>query len=243
MAIGKLEPDYTDSYQAWQTDPTPQTRTAMLKHVQPVLDQAVLSAAGRNPSPNIRSRAKLMAAKSLDSYDPTRGPLRNHLLSQLRGLQRHVGQEQNIIAVPEQLSLDRVGLRTATEALTDRLGREPSTAELADHTGLSLRRIGHIRSYRPAVAAGSILDETGEVYSPASALPGDNTADDAWAELVYYDLSPTDQTIMGHTLGMHGLPPLQNQELATRLSLSPGAISQRKAKIQAMLDSRQQVGF
>jgi len=236
--IGKLEPDYTDSYLAWQSQPSPATRAILLKQVQPILDQAVLSAVGRSASPNVNSRARVLAAQALDRYDPAKGTLKTHLLSQLRSLQRVAGSEQNIISVPEQLSLDRAHLRRLSDELDEKLGRESSTAELADRSGLSLRRIAHIRQYRPAIASGSILDEHGEVFSPASALPQDTTQADAWAELVYHDLSGPDQLIMDHTLGQHGLPVLQNHEIATKLGITPGAVSQRKAKIQNLLDSR-----
>jgi DNA-binding NarL/FixJ family response regulator len=42
--------------------------------------------------------------------------------------------------------------------------------------------------------------------------------------------------ILEHALGLHGKPVLQNQQIAKKLRLSPGAVSQRKAKIQAKLN-------
>lgn len=241
--LGKLEPLYTTNYQAWQTTPSPATRAALIRQAQPAIDQAVFSAAGRQASPNVHSRARILAAKALDSYDPQRGTLKTHLLSQLRSLQRAVGQEQQIIAIPEQFALDRAGLRRSADTLAEQLGREPSTAELADHTGLSLRRIGHLRRYRPPTASGSILDEAGEVYEPAAQLPGAAAQEDAWMELVYHDAGPSDQLILEHTLGLHGQPILENQALAAKLGVSPGAVSQRKAKLQGLLDKREEWGF
>jgi len=41
---------------------------------------------------------------------------------------------------------------------------------------------------------------------------------------------------MEHTLGMHGKRVLSNQDVARKLKLSPGAISQRKARIQSKMD-------
>ena len=56
--------------------------------------------------------------------------------------------------------------------------------------------------------------------------------------MVYYDLDDTNQSIMEYTLGLHGAPVLENREIANRLGITAGAVSQRKAKIQAMLDEQ-----
>jgi DNA-directed RNA polymerase specialized sigma subunit len=41
---------------------------------------------------------------------------------------------------------------------------------------------------------------------------------------------------MEHTLGLNGKKVLANTEVAKRLSISPGAVSQRKSRIQSRLD-------
>ena len=48
-----------------------------------------------------------------------------------------------------------------------------------------------------------------------------------------------DQKIMELSLGMRGHKPLSNLEIAKKLGRSPGALSQRKAKIQAMIDKEE----
>ena len=39
-----------------------------------------------------------------------------------------------------------------------------------------------------------------------------------------------------HALGLHGRRPLPNQEIAAKVGLSPGRVSQIKKKIQGTLD-------
>ena len=235
---GRLEPDYQESWDAWKAEDSPETRAGLVRSVQPVIDRAVYSYAGNSASPRIKSQAKLMALDAFGTYDPTKGTMRTHLLSQLRRLQRYAGQENQMIRIPERISLDRRHLREAEEALRDDLGRDPSDLEIADHTGLSLRRIGHIRKAQAGINTGSLLDEEGEVFSPASNTPGNTSVQDAWQQMVYYDLHPTDQLIMDYTLGLRGAERLENAEIARRLGISPGAVSQRKNKIQMMLDER-----
>lgn len=237
----RLEAGTADVFNAWKANDTPQTRGALLTHVKPIINTAVFSYGGDKNNPGVQGRAKLMALKAFHSYDPSRGTMKTHLLSQLRGLQRVAAQSNQIISMPERVALDRQHLREAEERLRDTLGREPSDMDVASHTGLSLKRIGYIRQAATGMNTGSILDAEGEVHSPASAIPGAHSHDDAWADMVYHDLGDIDRTIMEYTLGLRGAKPLSNTELAMRLGLSQGAISQRKAKIQTMLDSRSEM--
>lgn len=233
-----LEPEIADAYNAWKTNDTNQTRGALLKATKPIIDTAVYSYAGKNASPSIRGQAKLMALDAFGTYNPQSGNMRSHLLSTLRRLQRTTAQANQPIAIPERVIMDRMSLAEAEDQLSAELGREPSDAEIADRTGLSLKRIGYVRNARQAINTGSILDEEGDVYSPPSDIPGSNNKMDAWQEMVYHDLNPTDQAVMEYTLGLRGAPVLSNTELAEKLNITPGAVSQRKAKIQQMLDDR-----
>lgn len=237
----KIEPDVLPVYNAWKQDDTPKTRGAMLKHMQPMISKAVFSYAGGDVSPLINTRAKLMALHAMKSYNPQSGSMQTHILSQLRGLQRVNAQSQQIISIPERVAIDRSHLTETESKLQDDLGRPPSAAELARATGMSLQRIAYVRQAKPGINTGSILDEDGDVYSPASQIPGSTAKDDAWASMIYHDLTNTDQLIMDHTLGLHGAKTLSNTELANMLGVSAGAVSQRKAKIQQMLDARYEV--
>lgn len=234
-----LESEFEPQYTAWKTAPTPESTGTLLKTVDPVLTSALRSYVGPQYSPSMKSRAKSMALKAIGTYDPARAKLRTHLMFQLQGLRRQAAQEFNILHMPEQVGLDRYHMDQAANELRDQLGREPSTMELADFTKLSPRRLAYIRQYRPAMAQGSMQRSTedGEdIWEPSVVSQG---SPKAWIELVYHDLHPVDQLIMEHTLGLHGRKVLQNQELAKKLRLSPGAVSQRKAKIQSKLDMRE----
>lgn len=235
--------DMQQAYDTWKAKPTPQSRGALLQAASPVLDSALYTYAGASAGPNVRSHAKLLASKAFETYDPRAGNLKNHLMGQLRGITRYTGQQNQIIAVPERVALDRRDLASAEKELQDNLGRDPSDAEIADFTGLSLKRIGHIRQNNGVRASGSFLDDEGEVYSPASTIPGDASHDRAIQQMVYYDLTDIDRVIMDYTMGQHGCPRLETSQIAKRLGISPGAVSQRKSKIQSMLDEGQQLNL
>lgn len=234
--------DFDSVYSQWKTTHTPETNTAVLKTLQPVIDTAVMSYAGQAASPTIRARAKLMALKALDTYDPNKGNVRTHLLSQLQSLRRLSAQTQNIISIPEQVSLDYSHLNESENELRDRLGRDPSDDELADDTGLSVRRIRKVRAFNQPVAEGMTVRDVGpdDAYGgdTASLIPGTTRTADAWFNFVYEDLNPIDKLIADMTLGRHGRKKTSTQEIARRLNITPGAVSQRAAKIQSMLDKQ-----
>ena len=242
-----LEPNYADHYNAWKAQPGPGTTDKLLGAVDPILREALrIYGSSQGDSPTLRSKAKMLAIDAFGSYDPTRAKLRTHLLSQLQGLRRMAAKEQQIISVPEQVLLDQGHLREAENKLRDQLGRDPSDWELADHTGLSPKRLAYLRTMKPTFSEGKLtrVDEEGSSMStPAVEAGPSKEGNNAWLDFVYADLHPTDQLIMEHTLGLHGKKVLSNQEVARKLGLSPGAISQRKARIQSMLDRRDDTGL
>jgi DNA-directed RNA polymerase specialized sigma subunit len=158
----------------------------------------------------------------------------------MQSLRRLSAQEQNIIAIPEQVGLDYKKLNEAENELRDRLSRDPSDDEIADATGLSVRRIKKIRGFHKPIAEGATIIETGDDYADAggvaSQIPGQNDAQEAWLDFVYGDLSPTDKLIMDMTLGRNGRKKTSTQIIAQKLNITPGAVSQRAAKIQSMLN-------
>jgi DNA-directed RNA polymerase specialized sigma subunit len=233
-----LEADYTPMYQAWKQTPSPQTRSELLRAVDPVLQKGLRTYGGASQaSPTLRTRAKQLALQSFDTYDPARGSLQSHLLSNMRRLQRTGAQETQVISVPEQVALQRKHLNETETELRYELGRDPSSMEIADRSGLSLKRIAYIRQGGPVISSSQAESQTTDGSAPASQIPGTtDPRQQAWEELVYYDLNPTEQAIFDLTLGRHGSPQVSTTEIARRLGVSPGAISQRAAKIQQKLD-------
>lgn len=232
----QLEPEYSEAFQQWQQDPSPASRGRLLTQLAPVMDTAVRAYGG---SPTLRSKAKLLTLTALQAYDPAKGSLRQHVLSRLRGLQRLSAREQQSISIPEQVILDRQHLRAAEAELEDRLGRPGSDTELADHTGLSRKRLGYIRQARPTINTGRLTNpQTGEAADVAAKMQYHNPTEEAWESLVYEDLGPVDQLVLDYTLGRQGRPKLSGKAIAAKLGISPSAVSQRAAKIQGLLDER-----
>lgn len=243
-----LTPDFDTIFPTWQKAPSPESNTKLLGTIQPVIDTAVNSYVGSNASPIIKNRAKLMALKAMQTYDPKKGNVKTHLLSQMQSLRRLAAKEQNIISIPEQVGLDFQRLSAAENELRDNLSRDPTDDELADATGLSARRIRKIRSFNQPVSEGMTTAQSAHSDDAAntdiaSTLPNYQKSTDAWLDFVHGDLSPVDKLIMDMTLGRNGRRRASTQDIANRLNITPGAVSQRAAKIQALIDARYQHNF
>lgn len=226
-----LEPEYADAFNAWKTTPTPETSNAMLTSLKPAIDRGIRAHAPGSDGPLIRGRAKVLALQSLQTYDPERSGIGTHIYNNFQGLRRINRQQMQPLKTPERVALEQGHLYDAEQELTDRLGRPPSDGELSDHMGLPRKRLAQIRGYVPVVPEGRLAQ------GGSAVLPGVlQDRKDFLFDLVYHDLDPVNQLILDHTIGRNGRRELSNQELAAKLRISPGAVSQRKSLIQQKLD-------
>lgn len=232
----KLEPEFSDVYNRYITDPSKSNASSLLTQLGPVIDRGISAHVGRQRSPTTRSHARRLALRAVQTYDPLRSQLSTHVLNHLKGLRRVHRQQTHVLSVPERVVLDQRRLAEASAQLEDRLGREPTMQELADLTGMSIKRIRHIQTFRGPRAEGQISERAGVGGELEGFMPATQRLSDAWLNIVYDDLNPINKKIMEWTLGLDGEPVLSNKEIARRLSLSPGAVSQRKKLIQDKLN-------
>jgi len=199
----------------------------------PILDRAATSYAGGS-SPLVRSRARIMAAKAIETYKPEGGAaLKSWLMSNLQGLTRYKLQLTPFKA-PEQIKYDMARVSRVRAEFTDEHGRPPTDAELRDQTGFTAKRLKHIRQHDVRVVGeGQLSDEEGESYLPG--LPN-KSSDNLWAEYVYNDLDPVNQRVYDMILGRNGHKPHTPSQVAGALGISTAAISQRTKRIADMLE-------
>lgn len=238
-----LEPEFAEDFGLWQGNPSPHFTSRLLTRLQPTVDRAISAHIGQS-NPILKSRAKQLSLQALRSYDPYKAKLSTHLFNQLQGLKRVARKQTQIISVPERVSLAQGHILQAEAELTERLGRDPTNAELADHTGLSVRRLGQIRQAPSNAMPEGYYESLGADEGGGGFLPGvESGPSSAYLELVHGDLDKSNQFILESTLGLHGRPRLSNQQIAAKLGLTPGAVSQRKAVIQRMLDEEEASGL
>lgn len=219
-------------YETWKQKPTDINFDAVLDKAEPVINSAIQSYAGGDKT--LHTRAQLLAARAIKSFDPKKGTkLRTHLMTQLQPLSRAYRERTQLISVPERVTVDLYKMRQEEQRFKDQFGRPPSDGELTSATGLSRRRLMHVRKFsgRETAESGLVGDE-GEVLYPGISSPD---PEQILIEYVHHDLDPMDQMILEFRSGLYGKPVLSNNEIAAKLKLSPGAVSQRAAKIAARI--------
>lgn len=234
----KRKAEQDEPFSTWEKNRTPENLLRVVDHHQNTIDQAVKAIVGPNASPLVQRRAQLMAAEAVQNYDPKRKvPLKHYIQSQLSSLRRYHAQLVDVVPMPERLRREGALLQRATEELWAKLDREPTADELADHTGISIKKQEKIRRRSRAT-----MNE-GRLAAMAEMDGGDDAQDfmpavsrvDPMQELIdyaYFDMDPVDQVIYAHRTGYRGAKVLSNADVAKKLGISPGAVSQRAAKIE-----------
>lgn len=234
------KPTLDDIYGRWKNEPTPENMGDLLEMTKPIINSALTTYTGGNKA--YYGQAKLLAVKAFHSYDPAKGTkLHTHLMTQLQPLMRTAREHNMPVYVPERVSIEGAQIRRANQELRDKLGRDPADKELADHTGLSLKRIAHIRKFDRGDVAESGLTMRSEEGEEEQFQPMMETKDPhkIYLEYVHHDLDSIDQQIMEWKTGIYGKKVLSNNDIARRLKLSPAAVSQRSAKIAKMVAEAQ----
>lgn len=230
-------------FELWRKDPSPKNAAALLQAASPVIDSALTSYAGGDRA--LSGRAKVLALKAFQTYNPKKGAkLNTHLMSQLQPLRRDYHNRANPLKIPERAMLEWRGVSEAEGVLKNELGRDPSDVELADRSGYSLKQIRRLRAYGQTGIPASYFDDTeGDDSAPDNA-PSVSRPDPQkiWMDYVHHDLGPIDQKILEWKTGVFGHQALSTNEIARRLKLSPGAVSQRASKIAAKLAEAQELG-
>jgi len=217
-----------NEYRAWKENPNQDNLNALIGASQANIKKALQMYVGYD-EPAIRAHAKILAVKAFKSFDPKKGArLRTHFLNQLQPLRRFSAKRRFVFNVPEKAQIELAGISTAKKELHDRLNREPTDLELADHMGLSMRRIQKLRQLKMPMSEGGRVDEDGEVFQDISKT---TSKLDTWADFVYHDLNPTDRKIFEWRTGFNGRKQLKNGDIAKKLKMTPGAITQRVNKI------------
>jgi DNA-directed RNA polymerase specialized sigma subunit len=117
-------------------------------------------------------------------------------------------------------------------------GRAASDSELADMTGLSVKQIGKLRGLDKKSYSESFTAFTGEnpvTAQELTATPDSKIKEDTLAAM-YGSLSPQEQYILEHKLGYNNNKILSNNDIAKKLKMSPGRVSQITASLAAKLD-------
>jgi DNA-directed RNA polymerase specialized sigma subunit len=223
----------TQLFHQWKAQPSASTLSPLLAELEPSIAKS-LKTSGFEKDPNLHTTMQLHLAKALPRFDPSKSNIKTFATNELKRVSRLGPRHRYTIPMPEQAALDLRQLTQQQDSLSATLGRDPTVKELADATGLSLKRISTIRRYNRPVVLQERVAGSGEDTEPVTTA-GMNF-DDLWVEAVYDGLDGLDRKIVDWTLGWHDQPILTKTEIAQRLGLSVSAITQRSQRLATKFD-------
>jgi DNA-directed RNA polymerase specialized sigma subunit len=234
--------DPIETFKAWKASPNPKTSGAMLSAIGPDIEAAVRSHTGGNDLVAM-GYARRLTMEAMPKYDPDKASIRTYLNRQLQPLIRWNARRNVGVKLPERMVAEYHSLKRISDDLYGELGREPSTEEIADRSGIPVKRIAKVRKNIPYILSGSAVVDQGDDGDQTTAedLPVEVNGMEEWANFVRDDLGNVDRVILDHSLGLNGAKPLSNQQIAKKLRITPAAVSQRRLRIQALLDRRDSI--
>ena len=221
------------SYDKWKADPTSNNLYGVVKSLQPTIQASLASIGGTDP--NIRSKARVVAAKAIQSYNPDSGAsLPTWVSSQLRQLTRDVRKSNNVLSVPENAQLDAYHIYKTEVELEDELGRPPTVQEVADKAGMSIKKISTVKNKIKAVAteSGFEADDGSSILQNSQ-----NDYSSEAMDYVYNESDLKDQQLMEHLVGYGGAEIWDNKTIMQQLKLTPVQLSRRKMRLSQRIQS------
>lgn len=213
---------------AWQKTPTPEATAKIIDYLKPTINSALKTyAPGAEDS--LKIKATSYALNSLKNYDPKQKVApKTYVFTNLQRLSRIKRQRQNIMHIPQSQIYAKMQLDKAIAKFNDQYNRDPSDQELADKLHISVKKIQKLMNQ----SAGTTINDSSAInmITGQSMYGNKDVTDQDYYDYVYRSVNPTDQLIM-----QYNKKNMSNNDIAKKLKLSPGAVSQRKANIQMML--------
>lgn len=210
------------AYEAWRADPTPDNLGRVVKSLDSTIGYK-LSSMGVGNNPQMRHQARLYAAEAVKKYDPASGAtLRTWTQSQLQSLQRFKRENQGPVKIPDRAAIDAWSIERARRELEDELGVEPDVKQLADRSGLSVKRLAAVQKITRPVAADD------QMYDDGGSLP--DYLGEA-LEYVYDGADRIDRKIIEMTTGYAGTPVMSKKDIAAKLGISASQVTRRSDRI------------
>ena len=221
-------------YKQWQQDKTPDNMSALLKSLDGTIN-SVAATHGATRDSNLKWALRLHLAKDIKNrFDPKKASLQTFVYQSLQRTPRIKAQQRSVIHTPESSDTDLRRLRRSRQELIDIHEREPTRAEVADRSGLSIKRLEKLEKQfgKPSMNLSAFHTETGGM-DPL----GEGDAPATAQERLYHQyaveaLDSTDRRIYD---SLQYNAPSSKKEIAASLGISAPAVSQRIEKINKAL--------
>lgn len=217
-----------ESWERWRKTNSKQELQYLLTNLQPQINMAVGNYYNSGlPLPVLKAEAKRLILEALETYDPSKGTLKNYISVYLQKLYRFVNNNQNAIRLPENHRLELSTLKKVQADFQLRYDREPTAVELADELGWSLDKVTTLlKEIRTPIILGSDAWDRKTL--------GDDLEIRNAFEYASAKLRPEEIKVMEYSTGM-GNTQLGTGDIAKELGKSPAWVSTTKNKIAQLL--------
>jgi DNA-directed RNA polymerase specialized sigma subunit len=183
----------------------------------------------RIPEDAIELQLQMQLVKALRTYDPTKGASVNtHVVNYLHGVQRWIGENQNIGRIPENRIYKIRPYKNALVELTEELVRQPTDTEVAERLGWDVKEVERMRKELRSDLYTQGFDNDPASYTPSKRL-----------ELLHMfvsELEGEERVLYEYLTGINRERVESTNELARLLGKEPYKISRMKERIAKRLE-------
>ncbi len=202
----------------YRASPTKENLTVLMRQFEGLIRYSVnrYSSASSIPPQALRMRAFSQVKKALDTYNPDKGAaIGTHVSNYLKRVDSVALEYANLGYVPPNRAAKEFGpYKEALDKLKEKLSRPPSTQELADELGWSVKQVGRIQRENRNDLISSKFDTPDTM--PEYRVQQDRETEAA--HLIYSspDTHNDEKIVLEHLLGMNGKEVLKKSEIAKR---------------------------
>lgn len=219
MAEGTVKDTDVALWRTWKQTQSPNDLQKLLNQMNPIINREVGKWAPAMSRSLLEMEGKRLAVQAFKAYDPNAGTaLSTFVASRLPKLSRTVYSNQNAARLSEANALLFHSYNSATNKLTEELGREPTSDEMADELGWSMKKLTQFRTQanRKEYVESEDHPDAGE------------DVDSYLADFIHHDLPPLQKQIFEHLTGYRGTQKLGNAGVMKKLGLTQGQYSYQK---------------
>lgn len=218
-----------DMFNKWKKSQSKEHFQDIYNSMRPLIHEAAKKAAyGSNlPESAHRIYAAQAFADALKTFNPASGAaLGTHIYGSVQNKVKRLNYEyQNLGKMSEQRSVVVGRFQNEFEGLKADLGREPSSAELADHMMLPLKQV--VMMQKELRKDLSMEAGTDEVASE------EETKEEEFLNYLYYELGPEEKVVYEYITGHFGKPKLakKNNKIDYAAIAQRMGVSESKVRI------------
>lgn len=185
----------------FKKNPSQETFMPLYTSFKPAIISAMSTNSHRSPLPQAAHMAYAAQnfLESIRRYDPSKGTFRYHAMNTVRQAGKRLNLKyQNIGYIPEGRAVKYQTYQNALYHLREMLGRDPTTAEIADEITLPLSEVEKLQR-----------EVKKDLYSNENFLGRGNAINQSNAAMtMLHDIRPTltrpQQAVLDYTAGMYG---------------------------------------